>query len=205
MFIFLCAEITAVAMLIKYISNTPLWITAALIMTTTLIYTLYGGLKASILTDNFQFIIIIILLLICFYNIFNYDFVSYKYISINSGFLLSAKYIPNYTSGITFFIAVAATNLFHQGNWQRIFAAKNKGKDIQPPVEIKISIFFLLKKKNDLIVKKNKKNKFIGNKNKLDPSLGVLKIFALYFSKFKILAPRKSVVKTISKSFFRRD
>jgi len=125
MFIFLCAEITAVAMLIKYISNTPLWITAALIMTTTLIYTLYGGLKASILTDNFQFIIIIILLLICFYNIFNYDFVSYKYISINSGFLLSAKYIPNYTSGITFFIAVAATNLFHQGNWQRVFAAKN--------------------------------------------------------------------------------
>ena len=30
-----------------------------------------------------------------------------------------------YTAGITFFIAVAATNLFHQGNWQRIYAAKN--------------------------------------------------------------------------------
>ena len=26
---------------------------------------------------------------------------------------------------MTFFIAVAATNLFHQGNWQRIYAAKN--------------------------------------------------------------------------------
>ena len=26
---------------------------------------------------------------------------------------------------MTFFIAVAATNLFHQGNWQRVFAAKN--------------------------------------------------------------------------------
>ena len=25
----------------------------------------------------------------------------------------------------TFFIAVAATNLFHQGNWQRVFSAKN--------------------------------------------------------------------------------
>ncbi|MFL2893209.1 MAG: hypothetical protein ACJZ4U_00025 [Candidatus Pelagibacter sp.] len=33
--------------------------------------------------------------------------------------------MPNYTSGLTFFIAVAATNLFHQGNWQRVYAAKN--------------------------------------------------------------------------------
>ena len=39
--------------------------------------------------------------------------------------MLSGNYIPNYTAGLTFFIAVAATNLFHQGNWQRIYAAKN--------------------------------------------------------------------------------
>ena len=38
------------------------------------------------------------------------------------------KYLPNYTAGLTFFIAVAATNLFHQGNWQRVFAAKNNNK-----------------------------------------------------------------------------
>jgi len=125
MFIFLCAEITAVAMLINYISNTPLWVTASLVVTTTLIYTLYGGLRASILTDNFQFLIIIILLFVCMYSIFSSDFISYKKIANNSDLLLSGKYIPNYTSGLTFFIAVAATNLFHQGNWQRVFAAKN--------------------------------------------------------------------------------
>ena len=34
-------------------------------------------------------------------------------------------YLNNYTVGLTFFIAVAATNLFHQGNWQRVFSAKN--------------------------------------------------------------------------------
>ena len=39
--------------------------------------------------------------------------------------LLSSKYIPGYTAGLTFFIAVAATNLFHQGNWQRVYAAKD--------------------------------------------------------------------------------
>ena len=42
MFIFLCAELTAVAMLINYISGVSLWITAALVIATTLIYTLYG-------------------------------------------------------------------------------------------------------------------------------------------------------------------
>ena len=125
MFIFLCAEVTAVAMLINYISNAPLWITAVLVIATTLVYTLYGGLRASIITDNFQFLVIIILLFLCIYNITSLDFISYERIVNKSGDLLSSKYIPNYTAGITFFIAVAATNLFHQGNWQRVFAAKN--------------------------------------------------------------------------------
>jgi len=125
MFIFLCAEVTAVAMLINYISNVPLWITSILVILATLIYTLYGGLRASVFTDNFQFVIIMVLLFVCMYNIFATDLISYELIKKENGNLLSSSYIPNYTAGITFFIAVAATNLFHQGNWQRVFAAKN--------------------------------------------------------------------------------
>ena len=127
MFIFLCAELTAVSMLVNYISGTPLWLTATLVIVTTLIYTLYGGLRASILTDNIQFFIVLILLFICTYYLFylNSESISFQVIQTNSQHLLSGKYIPNYTSGLTFFIAVAATNLFHQGNWQRVFAAKN--------------------------------------------------------------------------------
>ena len=124
MFIFLCAEITAVAILINYISSTPLWLTASLVIISTLIYTLYGGLRASIITDNLQFIVVA-LLLICLFNIFSSDLIASKELSSSSLNLLSGNYIPNYTSGITFFIAVAATNLFHQGNWQRVFAAKD--------------------------------------------------------------------------------
>ena len=127
MFIFLCAEVTAVSMLVNYISGTPLWLTSLLVIVTTLIYTLYGGLRASILTDNLQFFIVLILLFISFYFLFriNSNYISFDIIQNNSNHLLSAKYIPNYTAGLTFFIAVAATNLFHQGNWQRVFAAKN--------------------------------------------------------------------------------
>ena len=127
MFIFLCAEITAVSMLMNYISGTPLWLTATLVIVFTLIYTLYGGLKASILTDNVQFFIVLILFFISAYYLFslNSNYISFEVIQTNSSHLLSSKYIPNYTAGLTFFIAVAATNLFHQGNWQRVFAAKN--------------------------------------------------------------------------------
>ena len=127
MFIFLCAEVTAVSMLVNYISGTPLWLTATLIIITTLAYTLYGGLRASILTDNLQFFIVLILLFICAYYLFslNSEDISFQVVQTNSQHLLSSKYIPNYTAGLTFFIAVAATNLFHQGNWQRIFAAKD--------------------------------------------------------------------------------
>ena len=48
MFIFLCAEVTAVAVLINYISGTELWITSLIVLLFTLVYTLYGGLRASI-------------------------------------------------------------------------------------------------------------------------------------------------------------
>ena len=127
MFIFLCAEVTAVAMLINYISGTPLWITALIILITTLTYTLYGGLRASIITDTIQSVIIIVLLLIsAIYLITNIgDKFTFDFINKNNSYLLSSSYIPNYTAGLTFFIAVAATNLFHQGNWQRVYAAKN--------------------------------------------------------------------------------
>ncbi len=127
MFIFLCAEVTAVAILINFISGTELWITALIVLLSTLAYTLYGGLRASIFTDNIQMIVVGLLLIVSLLYItsftgseFSFDFIKEK-----NPQLLSLSYLPNYTSGLTFFIAVAATNLFHQGNWQRVYAAKN--------------------------------------------------------------------------------
>jgi len=127
MFIFLCAEVTAVAVLINYISGTELWITALIVLLSTLSYTLYGGLRASIFTDNIQMIVIVILLLISFIYIssFTGSEFSFEFVKEKNPQLLSLSYIPSYTAGLTFFIAVAATNLFHQGNWQRVYAAKN--------------------------------------------------------------------------------
>ena len=127
MFVFFCAEVTAVAALINYISETPLWMTSLIVLAGTLTYTLYGGLRASIFTDNIQSLIILLLLLISFIYLVSSlgDQFSIDFIKTESSHLVSGSYMPNYTSGLTFFIAVAATNLFHQGNWQRVYAAKN--------------------------------------------------------------------------------
>jgi Na+/proline symporter len=128
MFIFLCAEVTAVAILINYISGTELWITALIVLIATLTYTLYGGLRASIFTDNIQMIVIGVLLVISASYIITFagsEF-SFNYVKEKNPQLLSGSYIQSYTAGLTFFIAVAATNLFHQGNWQRVYAAKDQ-------------------------------------------------------------------------------
>ena len=127
MSIFLIAEVTAVSILINYISGTDLWITASIVIISSLIYTLYGGLRASIFTDNIQFIVFSLLLVISFSYLisFNSNEFNFEFIRQNKPNLLSSSYLPNFTAGLTFFIAVAATNLFHQGNWQRVYAAKD--------------------------------------------------------------------------------
>ena len=124
--IFLIAEVTAIAFLLNFISKTPLWITAGTTLLICLLYILRGGFKLSIITDKYQFIIIAVLIFASMILILgNLEINSFKIIKENSPNLISSKYLPNYTAGLTFFIAVAATNLFHQGNWQRVFAAKN--------------------------------------------------------------------------------
>jgi len=124
--IFLIAEVTAIAFLLNFISKTPLWITAGITLIICLLYILRGGFKLSIITDKYQFTVIAFLILTSAILILgNLDINSFDLIKKNSPNLVSSKYLPNYTAGLTFFIAVAATNLFHQGNWQRIFAAKN--------------------------------------------------------------------------------
>ena len=142
MLVYLTAEVTAVAKVVNLLSNIPLWQTSLVILISTLSYTLYGGLKVSIFTDKIQFIIIIILLLFTINYIFNSEInlSSLEQINKKVGFLLSKNYFYGYTAGITFFIAVFATNLFDQGIWQRVYASKSI-KDLKVGF---ISAFFIV-------------------------------------------------------------
>jgi len=124
LYVYFCAEVTAISKVVNLILGTPLWITAALTIISTLIYSLKGGLKISIITDKLQFWIIIIFLLIIFI-ILNQkiDFLSPSLITSKSSNLSIG--FGGFTAGLTFFIAVFATNLFDQGIWQRVYASKN--------------------------------------------------------------------------------
>ena len=124
--IFLIAEVTAIAALLKYTSQVPLWFTAAITLIICLLYILRGGFKLSIITDKYQFSFIVVIILSSLFLVLGkLDIPSFEIIKQNSPNLIDKNYLPNYTAGLTFFIAVAATNLFHQGNWQRVFSAKN--------------------------------------------------------------------------------
>jgi Na+/proline symporter len=143
--IFLIAEVTAIASLLNFISQVPLWITAGVTLIICLLYILRGGFKLSIITDKYQFsFIILIILASVFLILSNIDLPSYELIKKNSPNLIDKNYLPNYTAGLTFFIAVAATNLFHQGNWQRVFSAKNNSILKSSLIYSSIIIFFIV-------------------------------------------------------------
>ncbi len=145
MTIFLIAEVTAIAYLLNYISNVPLWITSAITLIICLLYVLRGGFKLSVITDKYQFIFITLIILLSIFLILgDIESPSFELIKKNSPLLIDKNYLPNYTAGLTFFIAVAATNLFHQGNWQRVFSAKNNSTLRNSLIYSSFLIFFIV-------------------------------------------------------------
>ena len=146
LFIFLCAEITAISKLSYYISGLSIWISAFIILFFTLTYVLYGGLKATIKTDAIQFIIIILLFFYLLFTIVLKNNASLNLNFFQYGFIKSdiKSLTTSFQFGFVFFIAVAATNLFHQGNWQRVYAAKNKTILTNSLLAAFIIIFFIV-------------------------------------------------------------
>lgn len=124
LYVYFCAEVTAISKVVNLVLGIPLWLTAALIIISTLVYSLKGGLKISIITDKIQFWIIVFFLIIIFVILSKkINFLSPS-IFIDKSFNLSFNF-NSFTAGLTFFIAVFATNLFDQGIWQRVYASKN--------------------------------------------------------------------------------
>jgi hypothetical protein len=102
-------------------------VSAGIILICVVSYVLLGGLNATIRTDTVQFTVIVLLFIYLLYvvviqnsshlnfNIFNKDLLQIDKKSL----------VNSLQFGFVFFVAVAATNLFHQGNWQRVYAAQN--------------------------------------------------------------------------------
>ncbi|CAN5429639.1 sodium:solute symporter family protein [soil metagenome] len=129
MFIFLAAEITGMALIASLVAGVPLWTTALVVLAATLAYTTYGGLRASIFTDKVQTILIVPLLAILLaagYILLGGAAPTMSGLAENAPELLGLGYLPGLEGGATFLIALVAANLFHQGYWQRIYAARDE-------------------------------------------------------------------------------
>lgn len=128
MFIALTAEITAISKLVALLAPVPLWATAAIVMGATLLYTSYGGIRASIFTDKVQMLIIVpllVLLVVLGWRAAGGAGPVMAGLHVNAPQLLALSDPTGIKAGLTFFVAILLTGLFHQGNWQRVYAARD--------------------------------------------------------------------------------
>ncbi len=129
MFIFLSAELTGISQVVHLLADTPLGVTALIVGLLTVLYTAYGGIRASIVTDTVQFFLILPLLIIIFAVVassLNGLGDAFQNVSSSRPELLSLSHRPGIEFGATLIIAILAANLFHQGFWQRVYTAKSE-------------------------------------------------------------------------------
>lgn len=128
LFIALTAEITAIAKLVTLLAPVPLWFTATVVMVATLAYTSYGGLRSSIFTDKIQMLVIVPLLFVLM--VLGWQATgglgpTIERLGSTAPHLLDPFNAAGLKAGLTFFMAILLTGLFHQGNWQRVYAARD--------------------------------------------------------------------------------
>lgn len=128
MFVYLAAELTAIAQALQLAVNVPLFVSALAVMAAVFLYTAYGGLKATILTDVVQFALIVPLLIVCFgatVHLMGGFEAAFGPVADKSPALLSLGNIDGLRFGATLVIAIVAAELFNQGNWQRVYACRD--------------------------------------------------------------------------------
>ena len=122
MLCFLAAELTAIGAITSLLSGVDGRLVTVAVAVATLLYTAIGGLRASLITDRWQAWLLIALI----------GLVSYGALGLApaaSAPSVGALPSPGLGSGLavalTLIIAVTAANLFHQGYWQRVWAARD--------------------------------------------------------------------------------
>ena len=126
MFIFLAAEMTAIAGSLELVAGVPAWQTATAVGLFVLVYTTYGGLVASIFTDTIQTLVILPLLAVGFgaavVSLGGTDAV-YSTAMSTDPTLLDPGFRPGLEFGLYVVFAVLGANMLNQGMWQRVYAA----------------------------------------------------------------------------------
>lgn len=130
MFIFLAAEMTGITGALALVAGVPQWQTALLIGGFVLVYTAYGGLVASIVTDTVQTLVILPLLAVAFAGAIvalGGTGEVYDAAVTADATLLDPAFGPGLEFGVYVAFAVVGANMLNQGLWQRVYAADGAG------------------------------------------------------------------------------
>ncbi|MBS3804871.1 MAG: sodium:solute symporter [Oleiphilaceae bacterium] len=120
MLCFLTAELTAIGAITGLLSDLDGSVAVVGVALATLVYTAWGGLRASLVTDRWQAVLLIALLLVVGVAVLP-----------SLPVIPEASPLPAVPTGsalavaLTLVIAVTAANLFHQGYWQRLWSASD--------------------------------------------------------------------------------
>jgi solute:Na+ symporter, SSS family len=145
-FISIVAELTSISNIFKLMTNNEsskiygIGITLAITIFTAF-YTTAAGLPASIITDKFQGIIMILLVLVLTLAT---TLVPENSISRAEFDLASNWTIQGLKAAVTLIIAVAAAEMFNQSTWQRVWAAESVPAMRQGFLLGSVMIFFLM-------------------------------------------------------------
>jgi len=120
MLCFITAELTAIGGITALLSELPGSVVIVAVAVTTLIYTTWGGLRASLVTDRWQAWLLLALLAVV---------VAVLLVNLPAAGLVkpwpTAPLEVSLSVALTLVIAVTAANLFHQGYWQRLWSARS--------------------------------------------------------------------------------
>jgi SSS family solute:Na+ symporter len=120
MLCFLTAELTAIGAITSLLSGLPGSVAVIGVAVATLVYTAWGGLRASMKTDQWQAWLVLALVLLI-------GAAAWRW-SPPADFASTMPKVPvadGLSVALTLVIAVTAANLFHQGYWQRLWAARD--------------------------------------------------------------------------------
>ncbi len=121
MLCFLIAELSAVGAITSMLSPVPGWVAVGGVALATLIYTTWGGLRASLITDRWQAWLLLALLILVLGVAWQSQPAQTQALKWPSAPIADALSVA-----LTLVIAVTAANLFHQGYWQRVWAASSE-------------------------------------------------------------------------------
>lgn len=126
--IFLTAGLSAVAQVLGTLTGTPSPLGAAVVLATALAYTLVSGLRGSILSDVVQIGVVLPLLaaliVVGFVEVGGLGTVMAG-VADRAPFLLDWSYTPGLEAGAALIIAIFVAEIFNQGYWQRVYAARD--------------------------------------------------------------------------------